>query len=142
MLSFLSSLSRPLRSDLQTSIKLPMLSNTIQLQMRHYLFCGFTPCICFCFFHILILTPIKHNFCFDFDSHWGQIQEISTCMLTFITKTVQKSKLIFITKIIQHTMAVKLSTSTNFLQIKAFMHSSEKMCKTSYKSTCALMDLH
>lgn len=45
-------------------------------------------------------------------------------MFTFITKTVQKSKLTFIAKTTHHTMAKKLSTRTDFLQIKAFMHSS------------------
>lgn len=45
-------------------------------------------------------------------------------MLTFITKNVPKSKLIFFTKPIQHTMVEKLGTSTDFLQIEAFMHSS------------------
>lgn len=46
------------------------------------------------------------------------------CILTFMYRNQHKSKLIFITKTMQHKMLDKLRTSTDFLQIKAFMHSS------------------
>jgi len=56
-------------------------------------------------------------------------------MLTLITKATQKSKLTFITKTIP---VGQLRTSTDLLQIKAFMHSSLQ----GVQSTCALTDLH
>lgn len=46
------------------------------------------------------------------------------CLLTFTTKNVHKSMLIFITKTIQHTGVEKLRTSTGFLQMNQFMHFS------------------
>lgn len=84
----------------------------------------YTRGICSCPFHIQILPLIKDNFCFDLDSNCGQIQESSLSILTFIYRNQQKSKLIFIIKIVKHKMVDKLRTSTDFLQIKAFMHSS------------------
>lgn len=45
-------------------------------------------------------------------------------ILTFMYRNQQKSKLIFITKTMQHKTVDKLRTSTDFLHIKAFMYSS------------------